>query len=82
MTTEDMQKLGKGSMDMAMTAAGAWSKTAQAIAVEFVDYTKRSAESSTAAWEKLARRQERGNGNRGTDRVFAVLLRGFRCRGG
>ncbi|HZZ81576.1 MAG TPA: phasin family protein [Gemmataceae bacterium] len=53
MTTEDMQKLGKSSMDAAMTAAGAWSKTAQAIAVEFVDYTKRSAESSTAAWEKL-----------------------------
>ncbi|MFZ2065300.1 MAG: phasin family protein [Xanthobacteraceae bacterium] len=53
MTTEDMQKLGKSSMDAAMTAAGAWSKTAQAITVEFVDYTKRSAESSTAAWEKL-----------------------------
>ena len=50
---EDMQKFGKSSMDMAMTAAGAWSKTAQAIAVEFVDYTKKSAESSAAAWEKL-----------------------------
>jgi hypothetical protein len=53
MTTEDMQKFGKGSMDAAMTAAGAWSKTAQAIAVEFVDYSKKSAESSAAAWEKL-----------------------------
>ncbi len=53
MTTEDMQKLGKNGMDTAMNAAGAWSKAAQAIAVEFVDYTKRSTESSAAAWEKL-----------------------------
>jgi phasin family protein len=53
MSTDDMQKFGKGSMDMAMTAAGAWSKAAQAVAVEFVDYTKKSAESSAAAWEKL-----------------------------
>lgn len=53
MTTEDMQKLGKNGMDAAMTAAGAWSNAAQALAVEFVDYTKRSAESSAAAWEKL-----------------------------
>lgn len=53
MTTEDMQKFGISSMDAAMTAAGAWSKAAQAIALEFVDYTKKSAESSAAAWEKL-----------------------------
>jgi hypothetical protein len=53
MTTEDMQKLGKNGMDAAMTAAGAWNKAAQALAVEFVDYSKRSAESSAAAWEKL-----------------------------
>jgi hypothetical protein len=53
MTTEDMQKFGKSGMDAAMTAAGAWSRAAQAIAVEFVDYTKKSAESSAAAWEKL-----------------------------
>ena len=53
MTTEDMQKFGNSSMDTAMTAAGAWSKAAQAIAVEFVDYTRKSAESSAVAWEKL-----------------------------
>lgn len=53
MTTDDMHQLGKSGMDAAMTAAGAWSKAAQAIAVECVDYTKRSAESSAAAWEKL-----------------------------
>ena len=53
MTTEEMQKLGKNGMDAAMSAAGAWNKVAQAIAVEFVEYSKRSAESSAAAWEKL-----------------------------
>ena len=53
MTTDDMQKFGKNSMEMATAAAGAWSKAAQAIAVELVDFTKKSAESSTAAWEKL-----------------------------
>jgi len=53
MTSEDMQKFGKNSMDMAMTAAGAWGKAAQAITVELVDYTKKSAESSAAVWEKL-----------------------------
>lgn len=53
MTNEDMQNFGKSSMDAAMTAAGAWSRAAQAIAVEVVDYTKKSAESSAAAWEKL-----------------------------
>jgi hypothetical protein len=53
MNTDDMQKFGKGSMDIATNAAGAWGKAAQAIAVEFVDYTKKSAEASAAAWEKL-----------------------------
>lgn len=51
MTTEDMQKFG--SIETATMAAGAWSKAAQSIAVEFVDYTRKSAESSAAAWEKL-----------------------------
>jgi phasin family protein len=53
MTHEDMQKFGKDSMDMAMNSFGAWTKGAQAIAVEVVDYSKKSAESSAAAWEKL-----------------------------
>ena len=53
MTHEDMQKLGKDSMDMAMTSFGAWTKNAQAIAVEVVDYSKKSVEDSAAAWEKL-----------------------------
>jgi phasin family protein len=53
MTTDEMQKLGKDSMDMAMTSLGAWSKSAQAIAVEVADYSRKSVEGSTAAWEKL-----------------------------
>lgn len=53
MTNDDMHKIGKNSMDMAMNAAGAWSKAAQAMSVEFMDYTKRTAEASAAAWEKV-----------------------------
>jgi hypothetical protein len=53
MTNDDMQKFGKDGMDMAMNSLGAWTKAAQAIAVEVVDYSKKSAESSAAAWEKL-----------------------------
>jgi phasin family protein len=53
MTTEDMQKFGKESMQTALTSFGAWTKGAQAIAVEVVDYSKKSVEGSAAAWEKL-----------------------------
>jgi phasin family protein len=53
MTNEDMQKFGKDSMAMAMSSLGTWTKNAQAIAVEVVDYSKKSAEDSAAAWEKL-----------------------------
>jgi phasin family protein len=53
MTTDDMQKFSKDSMDMAMTSLGAWSKSAQAIATEMADYSKKSVEGSAAAWEKL-----------------------------
>jgi phasin family protein len=53
MTTEDMQKLGKDSMDMCMSTFGAWSKGAQAIATEVADYSKKTFEGSAAAWEKI-----------------------------
>ena len=53
MTPEEMQKLGKDSMETAMNSMGAWSKSAQAIMVEVVDYSKKSVEGSAAAWEKL-----------------------------
>ena len=53
MSTDPMQKFGKEGMDMAMTAFGAWSKNAQAIATEVADYSKKSFEDSAAAFEKL-----------------------------
>ena len=53
MTTEDMQKYGKESMEMAMTSFGAWTRSAQAIMAEVADYSKKSVEGSAAAWEKL-----------------------------
>jgi len=53
MNADPMQKFGKDSMDMAMTAFGTWAKKAQAIATEVADYSKRSFEDSAAAYEKL-----------------------------
>ena len=53
MTNEEMQKFGKDSMEMAMSSFGVFSKSAQAIAAEVVDYSKKSVEDSAAAWEKL-----------------------------
>jgi len=53
MTTDQMQKFGKDSMDMAMASFGAWTKNAQAIAAEIADYSKKSFEESTAVLEKL-----------------------------
>lgn len=53
MSTDQMQKLGKDGMDMAMASLGVWTKNAQAIASEVADYSKKSFEGSAAAWEKL-----------------------------
>jgi hypothetical protein len=53
MTNEDTQKFSKGGLDMALNSFGAWSNGAQAIAVEVADYSKKTAECSIAAWEKL-----------------------------
>jgi phasin family protein len=53
MTTDQMQKFSKDSMDMAMASFGAWTKNAQAIASEIADYSKKSFEESTAVLEKL-----------------------------
>jgi hypothetical protein len=50
---EDVQKFGKESVDASMKAFGAVSKSAQAIAAETVDYSKKAFEESTAAVEKL-----------------------------
>jgi hypothetical protein len=50
---DEMQKFGKESVDAGMKAFGAVSKSAQAIAVETVDYSKKAFEDSTLMVEKL-----------------------------
>ncbi len=50
---DDLQKLGKDNVDVAMKQFGAVSKGFQAIATEFADYSKKSFEDSSAAFEKL-----------------------------
>lgn len=50
---EDFQQVGKENVDMALKSMGALSKSAQAIAVEVADYSKKAFEDSTAAMEKL-----------------------------
>ena len=53
MSSEGMHQFGKDGMDMALNCFGAFTKNAQAIAVEVVDYSKKSLDGSAAAWEKL-----------------------------
>lgn len=53
MNTDEMQNFSKATMDSAMNSFGSWSKNAQAIAVEVVDYSKKSFEGSAAHWERL-----------------------------
>jgi phasin family protein len=50
---EDLQAFGKGNVDAVMKSWGAMSKSAQAIAAEVAEYSKKSFEESTAAAEKL-----------------------------
>ena len=50
---EDIQKLGKDNVDVAMQQFGTVSKGWQAIAAEFADYSKKSFENGSAALEKL-----------------------------
>jgi hypothetical protein len=50
---DDMQKFGKDGADATMKALGAMSKSAQAIAVEMAEYSKRAFEDGAAATEKL-----------------------------
>jgi phasin family protein len=53
MTTEEMHKFGTDGMETMMSSFGAWTKNAQAIAAEITDYSKKSIEESSAAWERL-----------------------------
>ena len=50
---DEVQKLGKDNMDIAMKSLGAVSKCVQAIAVEMADYSKKAFEDGSAATEKL-----------------------------
>lgn len=50
---DEMQQFGKDNLDASMKSIGAFSKSAQAIAVEFADYSKKMFEQGTAATEKL-----------------------------
>lgn len=50
---DEMQKMSKDSMDMAMEAFGSMTKGFQAIAAEVADYQKKSFEEGSAAVEKL-----------------------------
>lgn len=51
---EDIQKLGKENVDLALKSFSALSKGMQAIAVEVADYSKASFEDNAATFEKLA----------------------------
>lgn len=53
MTSQDTEMAGKTAFDLALNAFGVWTKGAQTMAIEVIDYTKKSTESSAAAWEKL-----------------------------
>lgn len=50
---EDLQQVSKENIDLAVKSASTVSKSAQAIAVEIADYSKKSFEESTAALERL-----------------------------
>lgn len=50
---EEFQKIGKDNAEIAMKSFAAAQKSAQAIAVEVADYSKKSFEESSAALEKL-----------------------------
>jgi ATP-dependent Clp protease adapter protein ClpS len=52
-TFEDAGKFGKDYFDNSVKSFAAFSKGAQAIVVETTDYTKKSVEAGTAAFEKL-----------------------------
>jgi hypothetical protein len=50
---EELQKMSKNNFDTVTKSFGVWPKTAQAIATEMADYSKRSFENNAKAVEKL-----------------------------
>jgi phasin family protein len=53
MSSDPMQLFGKEGMDVAMSAFNVWTKNAQAIATEVADYSRKSLDGSTAAFQRL-----------------------------
>jgi phasin family protein len=62
---DELQQFGKDNMDATMKSFGSLSKSVQAIAVEWTDYSKRAFEQGTAATEKLL-------GAKSLDKAFEV----------
>ena len=50
---EDLQKMSKDNIDLAVKSLGSTSKSVQAIATETADYSKKAFESSSSVMEKL-----------------------------
>lgn len=50
---EGFQKVGKDNMDLMMKSFGSFGKGMQAIAAEYADFSKKSLEDGTAAFEKV-----------------------------
>jgi hypothetical protein len=50
---DDLQQVSKENVDVALKSFGVLSKSAQAIAVEVADYSKKAFEDGSAALEKL-----------------------------
>jgi hypothetical protein len=50
---EDIQKMSRDNIDVALVSVGAFGKGFQALASEAADYSKQSFEAGTAAFEKL-----------------------------
>jgi hypothetical protein len=62
---DEFQQLGKDNVDATLKSFGALSRSMQAIAVEWADYSKKVFEQSTAATERLI-------GAKSLDKAFEV----------
>ncbi|MEO9604642.1 MULTISPECIES: phasin family protein [Alphaproteobacteria] len=74
---EDMQKLGKENMDLAMESLGSVSKSMQAIAAEVADYQKKSFEEGSAAVEKVAASKSLDKAFEAQSEYFKTAYEGF-----
>jgi len=50
---EDLQKMSRDNIDLALVSVGAFGKGFQALAAETADFSKQSFEAGTAAFERL-----------------------------